>query len=83
MTRPLGTKQRDLLWSLSGPSRLVVVGDSVSASMVKLGLLCNGGDPEPDKRTGRPAADSGQEGAVMSTPTLASRVPLCVVEEAS
>lgn len=39
MTRPLGKLQLRLLLGLASPSRLLVVGDDLSASLVKRGLL--------------------------------------------
>lgn len=37
--RPLGKHQLERLMALASPSRLMVVGDKVSASLVKRGLL--------------------------------------------
>jgi hypothetical protein len=39
MTRPIGKLQLRLLMGLSSPSMMMVVGDAVSASLVKRGLL--------------------------------------------
>lgn len=39
MTRPLGKLQLRLLMGLSSPSMMMVVGDGVSTSLVKRGLL--------------------------------------------
>ncbi len=39
MTRPLGKLQLERLMGLASPSCLLVVGDAVSASLVKRGLL--------------------------------------------
>lgn len=39
MTRPLGKLQLERLMGLSSPSMMMVVGDAVSKSLVKRGLL--------------------------------------------
>ena len=39
MMRPLGKLQRERLMGLASPSLLLVVGDAVSASLIKRGLL--------------------------------------------
>ncbi len=39
MTRPLGKLQLERLLGLASPSMLLVVGDKLSASLVKRGLL--------------------------------------------
>jgi hypothetical protein len=38
-TRPLGKRQRELLLTLASPSRVMIVGDALTASLVRRGLL--------------------------------------------
>jgi len=48
MTRPLGKLQLELLLGLARPSSVLVVGDKVSASLVKRGSLRAEHDDKPD-----------------------------------
>lgn len=48
MTRPLGKLQLEKLMGLSSPSMLLVVGDAVSSSLVKRGLLAPAVPDRPD-----------------------------------
>ena len=48
MTRPLGKLQLQLLFGLASPSMLMIVGDKVSGSLVKRGLLAPKFPESPD-----------------------------------
>jgi hypothetical protein len=48
MTRPLGKLQLEKLMGLASPTRLLIVGDAVSRSLVKRGLLKANFSDSPD-----------------------------------